>query len=479
MVVMKFGGSSVATAAALRRVVSIVGAERRPRVVVVSALGGVTDALLGLAARAASGDEAAAHRALQQLRDRHASLAAVVRDGADRETLLACLDAAWRDVATLGGAAALLKACPPAATDAIVAHGELASSRLVAAILKGAGQPAEWVDARSVVVTDARHQQASPCVDETADRLSRIVGPLVARGAVPVLGGFIGATPEGATSTLGRGGSDLSASLVGAGLGAREIQIWSDVDGMLTADPRLFGRARAVDRLSFGEASALARFGAKVLHPSTVGPAVLAAIPVRILNSHQPAGRGTTVTAGPIRRTAPAAGIASLTDLSVFDVPLPDGAGRPAALAAVYSACARAEAPVHLTAVSDGSVAIVVDDGESGDRVAAQLDPVWRATRRGGLALVAAVGDGFASGRGIAWRVLAAIDAVPVHLISRAPGANHLACVVDQSDLALAVETLHACLFERRPSRDEGDGASGLVVAPQRALRGTLQELRA
>ena len=479
MVVIKFGGSSVATAAALRRVVSIVAAERRPRVVVVSALGGVTDTLLGLAARAASGDEAAAHRALQQLRDRHASLAAIVRDDADRETLLACLDAAWRDVATLVGAAALLKACPPAATDAIVAHGELASSRLVAAILTDAGQPAQWIDARSVVVTDARHQQASPSVDETADRLSQRVLPLVERGAVPVLGGFIGATTEGATSTLGRGGSDLSASLVGACLGATEIQIWTDVDGMLTADPRILGRARAVDRLSFNEASALARFGAKVLHPSTVRPAVLASIPVRILNSHRPAGRGTTVTAGPIRRAAPAAGIASLTDLSVFDVPLPDGAGRPAALAAVYGACARAEAPVHLTAVSDGSVAIVVDDGETGDRVAAQLDPEWRATRRGGLALVAAVGDAFASGRGIAGRVLAAFDAVPVHLISRAPGANHLACVVDQSDLACAVETLHACLFERHASCDEGDPASDLVAAPQRALRGTSQELRA
>jgi aspartate kinase len=448
-------------------------------VVVISALGGVTDALLGLAARAASRNEAAALGALQELRERHALLAGLVRDTANREALLASLDAGWRDVATLVGAAALLRDCPPAATDAIVAHGELASSLLAAAILRDAGQPAEWVDARSVIVTDARHQQASPRADETADRLSRLVGPIVDRGAVPVLGGFIGATAEGVTSTLGRGGSDLSASLVGACLGATEIQIWTDVDGMLTADPRILGRARAVDRLSFDEASALARFGAKVLHPSTVRPAVLAAIPVRILNSHQPAGRGTTVTAGPIRRTAPAAGIASLTDLSVFDVPLPDGAGRPAALAAVYGACARAEAPVHLTAVADGSVAIVVDDGATSDRVAAQLDPEWRATRRRGLALVAAVGDALASGRGLAGRVLAAIDAVPVHLISRAPGANHLACVVDQSDLAFAVEALHACLFERRASRGEGHPASELVVAPQPAFRGTSRELRA
>jgi aspartate kinase len=479
MVVMKFGGSSVATAAALRRAVSIVSAEGRPRVVVVSALGGVTDTLLRLAAQAASRDEAAALGALQELRDRHASLAGIVGDDADRHALLAYLDAAWQDVAALVRATALLKSCPPSAADAIVAHGELVSSRLVAAILRDAGQPAEWVDARAIVVTDARHQEASPRMAETADRLSRVVRPLLARGAVPVLGGFIGATTEGVTSTLGRGGSDYTAALVGACLGASEIQIWTDVDGMLTADPRVFGQPRAIDRLSFGEASALARFGAKVLHPSTVRPAVLAGIPVRILNSCRPAARGTTVAAAPTRRTAPAAGIACLADLCVFGVPLPDGAARPAALAAVYDACARAEAPVHLTAVAGDSVSIVVDDGAAGDRVAAQLNPEWRATRRGGLALVAAVGDGLASGRGMTWRLLAALDDVPLHVISRAPGANHLACVVDRCDLALAVERLHGCLFGRRTPRGADDHATDVPVAKPPVLRGATQEIRA
>ena len=204
MVVMKFGGSSVATAAALARVVSIVKAERRPRVVVVSALGGVTDALLELAAKAAAGDDAAALEGVEALRDRHASLAGIVRDEAERRAVLSHLDAGWCDVGTLARASRMLKACPPAACDAIVARGELASSRLAAAILKDAGLPAEWVDARRAVVTDSRHQQASPLAEETADRLSRIVRPLVERGAVPVLGGFVGATADGVTTTLGR-----------------------------------------------------------------------------------------------------------------------------------------------------------------------------------------------------------------------------------------------------------------------------------
>ncbi len=330
-----------------------------------------------------------------------------------------------------------------------------------------------------MVVTDSRHQQASPLAAASADQLARTVRPLVDRGAVPVLGGFVGATAEGVTTTLGRGGSDYSASLIGACLGASEIQIWTDVDGMLTADPRLFGRARAVDRLSFDEASALAHFGAKVLHPSTVQPAVLAGIPVRILNSHHPAGRGTVVTAGPVRRSAPAAGIACLDNLCVFEVPLPGGADRPAAIAEVYAACARAGAAVHLTAVSDAGVSVAVDDGPAGDRVAAQLDSVRGVARRRGLALVAVVGDGLAAGRAGGWRVWAAFDGIPVHLLSRTTGAMHVACVVDEADLALAVETLHERLFERRRSCGNRSSASRRGFVAPRTPEGVQREVRA
>ncbi|MFO7694459.1 MAG: aspartate kinase [Vicinamibacterales bacterium] len=479
MVVMKFGGSSVATAAAFARVVSIVKAERRPRVVVVSALAGVTDALLKLAAHAAARNAAAALRAVRALREGHASLAGIVRDEAERRAVLGHLDAGWRDVETLVGASSLLKACPPPACDAIVARGELASSRLAAAILKDAGVPAEWVDARHAVVTDSRHQQASPLAAASTARLARTVRPLVDRGAVPVLGGFVGSTADGVTTTLGRGGSDYSASLVGACLGASEIQIWTDVDGMLTADPRLFSRARAVDRLSFDEASALAHFGAKVLHPSTLQPAVLAGIPVRILNSRHPAGRGTVVAAGPVRRSAPAAGIACLDGLCVFEAPLPGGADRPAAIADIYAACARAGAAVHLTAVTDAGVSVAVDDGPAGDRVAAQFDSGRRIARRRGLALVAVVGDGLAAGRTDRWRIWAAFDGIPAHLLSSTTGAVHVACVVDEADLTLAVETLHERLFERRPSCGSRDSASPRGAVSLRTPDGVQREARA
>ena len=479
MVVMKFGGSSVATAAALARLCAIVSAERRDRVVVVSALGGVTDALLAVAAWAAARDLEGAVAGLDEIRRRHATMAEGLREDAGRQALLRDLDAGWRDVDALLRAASLLRACTPAASDAVVAHGELASSRLAAAALNDAGVAARWIDARHVIATDSRHQQASPLRAETAARLAEAVRPLLARGEIPVIGGFVGATAEGVATTLGRGGSDYSAALIGAGLGAAEIQVWTDVDGMLTADPRVFQRARPVDRLSFREASALAAFGAKVLHPSTVRPAVDAGIPVRILNARRPAGRGTLIADGTARRPGPVAGIASLRGVCAIEVTLPDGADRPRALAAVYAACARAHAAVHLTAVSDASVSVVVSDGPVGDRVMVQLDGGSSATRRGGLSLVAVVGDGLASDRRAWSRVLTALEAIPLHVLSRTPGSNHVACVIDQADLALAVETLHGALFGQPLSGDDDEPPIGPAAFPPALFQADQQEVRA
>ena len=454
MVVMKFGGSSVATAPALARVSAIVAAERRPKVVVVSALGGVTDALLAVAARAEARQLDDALEGLAGIRARHAAMAGRIRADAGREALLRDLDDGWRDVEALLRAASLVNACTPAASDAIVSHGELASSRLAAAMLADAGIAARWIDARRVVVTDGRHQQAAPLQADTAARLAEAVHPALARGDVPVVGGFVGATPAGVTTTLGRGGSDYSASLIGACLGAAEIQIWTDVDGMLTADPRVFHRARPVEHLSFREASALAGFGAKVLHPSTVQPAVAAGIPVRILNSKRPASRGTVVATGPVRRRARAAGIATLRGVCAIDVTLAEGAERPRALAGAFDACARANAAPRLAAIGDAHLSLIVDEGATADRVEAELGAAAHA-RRGGLALIAVVGDGLAAGGDAARRVLDALDGSAVHLLSRAPGSNHVACVVDQATLPRAVGAIHARLFEHDDQADE------------------------
>jgi len=322
-VVMKFGGSSVVDATAIRRVIRIVGGERetgRVPVVVVSALGGVTDRLLALAEAARQGHTEEVEAGLAQLQARHAAEARQLGADGHDASLLPALDAQFTHLRALFEAIGDTRAADARALDAIAAAGELLSSRLVAGAMAATGLPAVWVDARDVVQTDDRHTCAAPRVDDIAAASQSVVAPLVAAGSIAVLGGFIGRAPDGSTTTLGRGGSDYSAALVGAGLGADEIQIWTDVDGMLNADPRVVNDAGVVPHLSFAEAAELAYFGAKVLHPSTIFPAVARNIPVRILNSHRPEATGTLITADPPRMQRSFAALACKRGITILDI---------------------------------------------------------------------------------------------------------------------------------------------------------------
>ena len=325
MVVQKFGGTSVADPAAIRRLIEIVRAARardgRGPAVVVSAMSGVTDVLLGIASTAGSGsgtEEALAK--IEQLRQRHLAAAAELAAPADQEALAADINSTLDELAAVVRALAVLREVSPRTLDVIAAMGELLSSHLVAAALNAAGVEAQWVDARRAIVTSADHTRATPLTVETARALRATVVAALDAKRVPVLGGFVGATVDGHTTTLGRGGSDYSGALVGAGIGAREIQIWTDVDGMLTADPRVIAQPRLVPRLSFAEAAELAYFGAKVLHPSTILPAVERDIPVRILNSMRPDGSGTLITAEPSLDGTPLTGLASKRNVIVVDI---------------------------------------------------------------------------------------------------------------------------------------------------------------
>jgi aspartate kinase len=459
MVVLKFGGSSVADAAALTRVCAIVARERRRRVVVVSALAGVTDTLLDVAHDAAAGCADAARARVGAVRTRHASLAWRIHDEAARDTLLGQLEDVWITLDTFVAAVAAHGHVSAPASDAIVASGELASSRLVAAVLQQAGMPAVWVDARAIVATDARYTQAVPNRNETSVRARQVLRPLLDRLAIPVLGGFVGTAPDGATTTLGRGGSDFSAALIGACLDAEEIQIWTDVDGMLTADPRVLRHARPVARLSFDEASTLAHFGAKVLHPATVKPASERNIPVRILNSRRPDRPGTAISRRAGARTAPLAGLACLTGVSLIDVALPGGADRTRALAGVFEACAAAEAEVHLVVLGDIRVSIVVGDATRFGQALDTVTPSVAVHRRDGCALLAVVGAGLADRRVRSAEVLAALDRVPWHAVSESVSGGHVAVVLSHADLARAVACLHARFFEGTSAPLVGDAS--------------------
>ena len=277
-IVMKFGGTSVADAAAFENVARIVESERGAApVVVVSAMSGVTDALLA----------ATNISSLQEAFERHRSVSRELLN--DTEAFSDRLSSAEQEIAELLEAFEQRPSERKSLQDAVVSFGEILSSTLLAEVLNQRGIEARQVDARRCIITDEEHTTAAPLMDVTFARSKSELLPILDSGVVPVLGGFIGATRLGVTTTLGRGGSDYTAALLGAALGASEIQIWTDVTGVLTADPRVVPEAQTIERLSYSEAAELAYFGAKVLHPKTIQPAIESSIPVRICNSRAPA----------------------------------------------------------------------------------------------------------------------------------------------------------------------------------------------
>ena len=274
MIVVKFGGTSVGDADAIQRAADVVRARIAGRpVVVVSAMSGATNALLAIAEQASRGQLIGALRGVEQLRERHLGAASALLTDTAAAEVSSELSASFDELAQLAEALSVLGYLTPRSQDHIAAMGELMSSQLVTAAFAARGIPSEHVDARQVMVTDDRFCRAEPQPEAIAEAARARLQPLLRDGRVPVMGGFIGATAQGITTTLGRGGSDYSASLVGAAMQADAIEIWTDVDGMLTADPRVVPDARLIERIRFDEASELASFGAKVLHPSTITPA--------------------------------------------------------------------------------------------------------------------------------------------------------------------------------------------------------------
>jgi aspartate kinase len=456
---MKFGGTSVKDAEAIRRVVRLVARQRAATaaaaggaagpVVVGSALAGVTDDLLDVARRAGEGDEAGARAGVASLRRRHLDLAeALVSDAGARSALAAAIGRDLDEIEAIVHALAILGEVSPRSQDVVAATGELSSSRIVAAALHEAGLPAAWVDARQILVTSADHGAAVPLVEPTRERLAVHVRPLVAAGHVPVLGGYIGATLQGATTTLGRGGSDYSAALVGAGLEAAEIQIWTDVDGMLTADPRLVPGGRVVPELSFDEASELAYFGAKVLHPSTILPAMQHGIPVRILNSQRPEAPGTRITAAPPARAGLAA-IACKRGVTKIDVTSTRMLMAYGFLSRVFAVFERVRTPVDVVTTSEVSVSVTIDDRRRLPEIVGALSAFAQVDVEDDMAIVCAVGEGLRSETALATRVLGALEGLPLEMVSQAGSRKNITVVVPAAAAAAAMARLHARFFEQ------------------------------
>jgi aspartate kinase len=447
-IVMKFGGTSVADAAALENVARIVAAHREAApVVVISAMSGVTDALLASTRVAIDGSAEEAITFLRETFERHRLAAERLLGYEAADAFLSYLNTAAKQIAKLLETFAEDPATRGITQDAIVSFGELLSSRLLAEVLKQQSVSARQVHPRDCIVTNDEYTCAAPLLTETFASTQRSLLPLVEEQVVPVVGGFVGATVAGATTTLGRGGSDYTAALLGAALRSEEIQIWTDVTGVLTADPRVVPDAQTVERLSYGEAAELAYFGAKVLHPKTIQPAIEDRIPVRICNSRRPHERGTLV--GPQTQTSPRTikAIAHKTRVTTVQITSARMLGAYGFLRALFEVFERHRTVVDVVTTSEVSVSLSLDDDSSLPGIVAELEQLGTVRVETGRAIICVVGEGLRGTPGIAARVFSTISDINVTLISQGASSINFTFAIEETRVAEAVRRLHGAFF--------------------------------
>ncbi|HEX6536581.1 MAG TPA: aspartate kinase [Gemmatimonadaceae bacterium] len=452
MIVIKFGGTSVEDAAAITRAAEIVRGRlgRRP-VVVVSALARVTNELLAIADEAALGNATGSAARIAAVRERHHREACVLLGAgtaldATREAISDICD----EVAHLCQALVILRHAPPRSLDAIAAAGERLSSLLVTAAFRARGIRAREVDARALITTTDAFTRAEPVWERIAEQVPAALRPIIDAGEVPVLGGFIGSTATGITTTLGRGGGDYSAALVGAALGAEAIEIWTDVDGMLTADPRVVDGVRHLERLHFEEAAELATFGAKVLHPSTIAPAAERGIPVSIHNAHRPDAPGTRISSDAPRRVVTAiAGRAGICVVKVHSSRMLLARGFLHELFGVFSQHGLA---VDVVTTSEVSVSATIEEQLSHDELVSDLAELGEVEVIRGCAIVAVVGSELTGNVDIVARALSALRGMPVHMLSVSATGTNVTAVIDGGSLPRAMRAVHEELFGGNPA---------------------------
>jgi len=450
MIVMKFGGTSVESAEAIERVARIVESRRRHApVVVVSAMAKVTDQLVTMGNTAASGDCDDALELLRSLRERHLQTSTELLGTKRAAALQPRLEAVLADLENFLRGLAAVRELTPRGTDYLLSFGELLSSIIVADAFAVRGLSAAWVDARKCLVTDANHTRAVPQMAETRERSKKQIAPLLAKKRIPVMGGFIAATAQGVPTTLGRGGSDYSAAIIGAALGAERIEIWTDVEGMMTTDPRLCPDARTIKQISFNEAAELAYFGAKVLHPATLLPAIHQNIPVYVLNSRNPRSTGTEITAqAPPSRDVFRA-ITAKPGISIVNVVASRGVMVHGFLRSVFEALDRFAASVDIVAISEVSLSFTMETKRLPKALLQDLEKIADVTCENEQAIICLVGEDIHGKPGIAASVFNTIAeaAVNIRMISQGASEINISFVVKESDVPRAVQRLHAHFF--------------------------------
>src|SRR5688572_14001566 len=445
---MKFGGTSVGDVAAFERVYTIVSSQmdRRP-VVVVSAMTKVTDALLAAFELAKKGEPADAAASLETHFARHVDVVEQFIPFGQRKAFNEELGFAREELSDLLTRANRRSLPLSMLKDAIVSYGEQLSSRLLAEVLKAKGINARQMDSRRLIVTDDEFGAAQPIWDETAELLRLELPPAINSGEVPVLGGFIAGNRAGETTTLGRGGSDYSAALVAAALRANELQIWTDVTGVMTCDPRICSGARTIPVLSYEEAAELAYFGAKVLHPKTIKPAVDTNIPVRVCNTFEPNEIGTMVLADSGETPNKIKSIAHKKNITILRITSARMLGSYGFMSALFQVFERFRTVIDVISTSEVSVALTLDNTESIDQIVTELKRLGDVEIDSGYAVVCVVGEGLRASTGLAAKVFSAMADVNIALVSHGASSVNLTFVIKEESVADVIKKLHAQFF--------------------------------
>ncbi len=445
---MKFGGTSVGDVAAFERVFHIVSTqiERRP-VLVVSAMTKVTDALLAAFETAKKGEFAEAISSLEPHFERHVQVTKHFIPDGSSNLFDAELQFARDELSDLLMRTSRRSLPLSMLKDAIVSYGEQLSSRLLAEVLKAKGVNARQMDSRRLVVTDDEFGAAQPIWEETRDLVRLDLQPAIAAGEVPVMGGFIAANRAGETTTLGRGGSDYSAALVAAALNASELQIWTDVTGVMTCDPRICGEARTIPVLSYEEAAELAYFGAKVLHPKTIKPAVDHSIPVRVCNTFEPDQIGTMVIAESGESPNRIKSIAHKKNITILRITSARMLGSYGFMSAVFQVFERYRTVIDVISTSEVSIALTLDNAAEIEKIVADLSRLGDVEVEPGYAVICVVGDGLRASTGLASKIFSTIDDVNIALVSHGASAVNLTFVVKEDVASNVIKKLHRDFF--------------------------------
>lgn len=445
MTVLKFGGSSVSDAAMIRRVIEI-ARDHLPQapLLVSSAMGKTTDALVFIAAEAAAGNRDAATEKLDELRESHQKAVSALTTGEREAALASAVDALFDELSGLVQGVYLIRECSRRSSDALLSFGERLSTTIIAGAAHEAGIPTKLVDARLLIRSDDQFGAASPDMEETARRTRDQLTPEA--GTLLVTQGFIAQTEQGVTTTLGRGGSDYSATILGAVLGAERVEIWTDVDGIMTADPRVIPDARPLAVISYDEAAELAYFGAKVVHPATIRPAVENGIPVIVLNTANPAGPGTRIATGePVHGVRAIASKNGITLITVESSRMLNAYGFLHALFKIFD---EHGVSVDLVATSEVSVSMTVEREVSVDALVADLRRLGEVSVEREKSIVCIVGQGVLRSPSFLAGLFSSLEDIPVRMISQGSSDINLSLVISEHRTTDALQRLHAFAFD-------------------------------